>query len=263
MSSQKLKITIMGSSSSPGTPAAGGFWGACDPKEPKNHRSRASIFVQSATTNIIVDTSYDLRLQMNAHLIQKIDGVLISHAHSDHINGFDDMRIVAYHNKKAIDVYSNAETIAKLDYLWPHAFKDTSGGIYKGFAKMIEIAAGKAFTVGDIDILPFNQDHGTCTSFGFRFGKIAYSIDVLDLDETALEALAGVDVWIVDGGSYHKSDSELVTHANLARVFKWVERLKPKMTYITDLSNQMDYSTLCKELPPHIRPAYDGMIINI
>ena len=260
--SQRLKITIMGSSSSPGTPAAGGFWGDCDPGEPRNHRSRASILVKSAASTLIVDTSYDLRLQMNAHLVQKLDGVLISHAHSDHINGFDDMRIVAYHHKKPIDVFTNEETIVKLEYLWPHAFQDTSGGIYKAFAKLQRVEAGRRFTVGDIDVMPFNQDHGTCTSLGFRFGRFAYSIDVLDLDEAALSALEGVDTWVVDGGGYHAPDDKLVTHANLARVLKWVERLKPRMTYITDLSTRMDYNRLCDELPPHVRPAYDGLVIE-
>lgn len=261
--SQELKITIMGSAASPGTPAAGGFWGQCDPAEPKNHRTRASIFVQSAASQLIVDTSYDLRLHMNAHLIQRLDGVLISHAHSDHINGFDDMRVVSYHNGKPIDIFTNDETAGKLEYLWPHAFQDTSGGVYKAFASVRRIEAYRSFKVGDIDVLPFNQDHGTCTSLGFRFGRFAYSIDVVDLDETALKALEGIDVWVVDAGSYHRPDGQIVTHANLSRVFKWVERLKPRMTYLTDLSNMMDYNRLCAELPPHIRPAYDGLSLNI
>lgn len=260
---QKLKITFMGSASSGGTPSAGGFWGDCDPAESKNHRTRASLLVQSAASQLIVDTSYDLRLHMNAHLVQRLDGVLISHAHSDHINGIDDIRFVSYRQKAPIDVYSNAETIGKLQDLWPHVFSDTSGGVYKSFARPVTIEAGREFTVGDIRILPFDQDHGTCTSLGFRFGSFAYSIDVLSLDERALDALAGVEVWAVDASSYHAPDEQLLTHANLSRVLEWVGRLKPKMTYITDLSTRMDYNRLCAELPPHIRPAYDGLVLEV
>ncbi len=256
----KLKITIMGSASSFGTPAAGGFWGDCDPAEPKNTRLRASILVQSATTNLIVDTSYDLRQQLTTHKVQKLDGVLISHAHSDHINGLDELRVISYHNNRLVDLYSNEETIFKMRQLWVHPFEDTFDGLYKAFTNPQVIEAGKPFTVGDLEILPFNQDHGTCTSLGFRFGKFAYSIDVLRLDEMALKMLEGIDVWVVDAGAYKK---EAQTHATVEQVMTWIERIKPKMTYLTDLSTRMDYKTLCGELPPHVRPAYDGLVIDV
>ena len=117
------------------------------------------------------------------------------------------------------------------------------------------------FPRGDIPVQSFEQDHGTCASLGFRFGAFTYSVDVMNLSEKSLAALKGVETWIVDGGGYQREVP--TTHANLKRVFEWVEILKPKMTYLTVLTTYMDYKTLCEELPPHIRPAHDGMEIEM
>jgi len=256
-----MKITVLGCGSSLGTPAAGGFWGTCDQNNPKNERSRASIMVQTEKTSLLIDASYDLRYQLNRVGLKDIDGLLISHAHSDHVNGIDDVRVLAYHNNKMIDVYSNRETLDEIDRRWPYLFKSSSNGIYVQSFERHEIENFGTFRIGDIDIETFEQDHTTCTSLGFRFGKFAYSVDVADLTEEALERLRGIETWIVDASSYNKET--VMTHANLKRVKEWVRILKPKMTYITVLTTHMDYQTLCDELPPHIRPAYDGLVIDI
>lgn len=255
-----MKITVMGCGSSPGTPAAGGFWGACDPKEPRNERTRASLLVQSDTTNIVVDTSYDLRIHLNRLALQKIDGVLLTHAHSDHINGIEDLRLISFHHRKLIDVYSNKETLDEVERRWPYMFFTKPDSLYTQFVRRNDVDTNSSFQVGDIKIDSFAQDHTVCTSLGFRFGNFAYSVDVADLDENSLNRLKGIDIWLVDAASYH--NESVLTHANLKRVMKWVDRIKPKMTYLTVLSNQMDYQTLCNELPPHIRPAHDGMQID-
>lgn len=257
-----MKITILGCGASMGTPAAGGFWGKCDPNEPKNKRSRASILVQSAKTNILVDATVDIRLHLNRLNLKSLDGLLVSHAHSDHVNGMDDLRAISYHNNQLIEAYSNAETLDEIERRWPYLFKTMGkgAGIYIEFMKRNEVPNYGTLRIGDIDIETFEQDHTTCTSLGFRFGKFAYSVDVADLNEQSLKALEGVETWVVDAASYHKET--VMTHANIARVKAWVERLKPKMTYLTVLSTHMDYTTLCEELPPHIRPAYDGLVID-
>lgn len=256
-----MKVTVLGCGSSLGTPAAGGFWGTCDPTNPKNARSRASIMVQTDKTNLLIDASYDLRYQLNRVELKDIDGLLISHAHSDHVNGIDDVRVLAYHNNKMIDVYSNRETLDEIERRWPYLFKSSSNGIYVQSFERCEVDNFSKFRIGDIDIETFEQDHTTCTSLGFRFGKFAYSVDVANLEKKSLEKLKGIETWIVDASSYNKET--VMTHANLKRVKEWVEILKPKMTYITVLTTHMDYDTLCDELPPHIRPAYDGLEIDI
>lgn len=256
-----MKITVLGCGSSLGTPAAGGFWGTCDPENPRNERSRASIMVQTKKTSLLIDASYDLRYQMNRVKLKDIDGLLLSHAHSDHVNGIDDVRVLAYHNNKMIDVYSNRETLDEVERRWPYLFKSSSNGIYIQSFERHEIGNFDKFRIGDIDIETFEQDHTTCTSLGFRFDKFAYSVDVAELSEQSLEKLKGIETWIVDASSYNKE--KVMTHANLQRVKAWTDILKPKMTYITVLTTHMDYQTLCDELPPHIRPAYDGLEIDM
>lgn len=255
-----MKITVLGCGASMGTPAAGGFWGKCDPNEPKNKRSRASILVQSEKTNILIDATVDLRLHLNRLSLKKLDGLLVTHAHSDHVNGMDDLRAISYHSNQLINTYANQETLDEMDRRWPYLFAPKSGGIYVEFMKKHLVNNYDTFRIGDIDIESFEQDHATCMSLGFRFGTFAYSVDVARLNEQSLKALEGVETWIVDAASYHKENP--LTHANIKRVMEWTERLKPKMTYLTVLSTHMDYNTLCEELPPHIRPAYDGLVID-
>ena len=258
-----MKITVLGCGSSMGVPAAGGFWGVCDPAEPKNERTRSSILVQHRDTTVLVDASYDLRMHLNQHKVRDIDAVLLSHSHADHISGLDDLRAIAFHHKKIIPLYSDLETITELHQRMPYQFVTDETGIYSQFVEGRVIPQSGHLTIGDIRVDVFKQDHGTCSSLGFRFGEIAYSVDMLDLDDTALEALKGVKVWIVDGGGYHAPDEKLTTHANFRRVREWVDYLKPDMTYVTVLTSKMDYKTLCDELPPHIRPCYDGMEIDM
>lgn len=255
-----MKVTVLGCGSSQGTPAAGGFWGKCDPDNPKNHRTRASILVQSETTNLLIDATVDLRTHLNRMNLKKLDGVLLTHDHSDHVNGLDDLKPIAYHSNSLLDVYGCHETLEEIDRRWPYLFRPKADGIYVEFLRKNPVDYYQDLRIGDIDIATFEQDHTTCSTLGFRFGKFAYSVDVADMSETALEALEGVEIWIVDALAYHKE--AVLTHANFQRVFKWVERLKPKMTYLTVLNTHMDYNTLCDELPPHIRPAYDGLIID-
>lgn len=254
-----MKITVLGCGSSMGTPAAGGFWGRCDPAEPRNERSRASILVAGDGTVLLVDATYDLRLQLNRHRVQHIDGVLLTHSHSDHIAGIDDLRSLAYRGEMKIDVYTDQETMDELARRRPYLFAPTHEEVYVPFLEQKVIPAAGRFTAGGIGVESFVQDHMTCHSLGFRFGDFAYCVDVANLDDKALAALKGVETWIVDGGGYHRK--EPTTHANIRRVMEWADILKPKMTYITVLSTHMDYKTLCDELPPHIRPAWDGMEI--
>lgn len=256
-----MKITVLGCGASLGTPASGGFWGKCDPAEPKNHRTRSSILVQTENTNIVVDATYDLRMHLNKYNLKKIDGVIITHAHNDHVNGIDDLRVISYHSNKLLDLYANRETLDEIHRRWPFLFEPLHEGLYTQFLDKHEIGNYDRFQIGDIPIETYEQDHMTCLSLGLRFGDFAYSVDVAKLNEKSLQALKGVETWIVDAGAYHKEAVQ--THANIRSVMEWADILKPKMTYLTVLTTHMDYKTLCEELPPHIRPAWDDMVIEM
>lgn len=253
-----MKFTIMGSGGSMGVPIAGGFWGDCDPQEPRNHRLRASLLVQSSSTNILVDASYDLRQQLNHYNIGDISAVLVTHDHSDHVNGLDDLRAASFRNKKMIDLYADAITVENLGSRWPFLF-EAHKNYFSAFLKPHTVAPYSHFSVGDIQISTFEQDHLVCKSLGYRFGNFAYSVDVKELDSRALEALEGVETWVVDAGGYRRTDT---SHASVEQVVAWAEKLKIKTTYLTVLSSYMDYNRLCAELPAHVRPAYDGLVIE-
>lgn len=255
-----MKVTVLGCGSSVGTPAAGGYWGDCDPANPKNERTRASLLVQKNDTDILIDTTYDLRTQLNSVEQTMLDAVLLSHAHSDHINGIDDLRVISYQNGDPLPAYTNQSTMDDLKSRLTYIFDGGGGGIYKPFLTENIIEESGTVDIQGVPVTVFPQDHGTCTSLGFRIDDFAYSVDVKRLSEESLEALEGIDTWIVDAAGYHRE--HMHTHATFKEMFKWVDRIKPRMTYLTVLTNFMDYKTLCDELPDHIRPAYDGMVLN-
>lgn len=254
-----MHVTILGCGASGGVPLIINEWGACDPKNPKNRRRRASLSIEKNGTTLLVDTSPDLREQCLAAGIQKVDAVLYTHDHADHTHGIDDLKPFSYRHKMPIPVYGSIETIASLkrrfDYAFP--FEEMRPDIYRPFlaANIIE----GPFQIGDISVTPFIQGHGYSTSIGYRFEKIAYSTDVVNLDEAAFKTLEGIDVWIVDCIAMEPR----ATHSHLAQTLQWIEKVKPRKAYLTHMSPLLDYDKLMQELPKSVEPAYDGLVIDV
>lgn len=254
-----MRVTILGCGSSGGVPLATGEWGVCDPKNPRNKRRRVSIAVEKNGTTLLVDTSPDLREQCLAARIQKIDAILYTHDHADHTHGIDDLKPFFYRNKKPTPLYGNAETIDSIRRRFSYAFpsEEIQPDIYRSFVTTHVIDA--PFQVGDIEITPFLQGHGYSTSLGYRFDKMAYSTDVVTLDEEAFRILEGVDLWIVDCIERNPRP----THSHLTKTLEWIKRVKPRRAILTHMSHLLDYECLRKELPKGVEPAYDGLIIEI
>lgn len=258
-----IKVTILGCGNSAGVPSIGNYWGNCDPDEPKNRRTRPSIAVQSAKTTLVVDTGPDFREQMNRENITNLDAVLYTHAHGDHITGMDDLRVMRHRLKRLIDIYGSRETLAELQMRFNYMFIEQA----EIYPKVIIPHAietdhfGIPMTIGDITLTPFEQDHGTCRSTGYRFGDLAYSTDVVGLDEKALAVLRGIKIWVLDASGY-KMDKNVV-HMTLRQAFALNEIVKAEKVYLTHMTTAMDYQTLRKELPPGFEPAWDGMQIQI
>lgn len=254
-----MRVTILGCGASEGVPIITGAWGKCDPQNPKNRRSRASIAVQKKDTTLLVDTSPDLRTQWLASGLERPDAVLFTHDHADHTHGINDVRAFCYLTNKPMPIYSNAETLNSIQRRFYYAFpsdKDTPY-IYRAF---VDPHIGEEpFQVGDISVVPFTQGHGYSTTLGYRFEKVAYSTDVVELDEAAFKALEGVEVWIVDCIDREPRES----HSHLAQTLEWIERVRPRKAYLTHMNLYLDYDTLLKELPPGVEPAYDGLVIEV
>jgi phosphoribosyl 1,2-cyclic phosphate phosphodiesterase len=259
----KTEIIVLGCGNSTGVPAIGNIWGACDPDEPKNKRTRASILVRTETTTLVIDTGPDFREQMNRENIRTINAALITHAHSDHINGIDELRGIAYTNKSIVPIYGNAWTIRQLDERWRYIFHGgTDDGLYPPVSKAHIIDTfGKPMKIGDIEFIPFEQDHGSVKTIGYRFGDFAYSTDMSGLDEAAIAALRGIKTWIVDAAGYKQTNNKV--HANLENIYALNERIQAEQVWLTSLTLAMDYKTLNEELKIGYKPAHDGMRINI
>lgn len=256
-----LKITILGCGNSTGVPAIGNYWGSCDPNEPKNRRTRSSIAVQSNEKTIIIDTGPDFRNQLNRENIQDVDAALLTHMHGDHVNGIDELRVVRFRRDKLVDVYMNQETYDDVASRFPYVFK--GGADIKLYPPILKANIFKSNdfgvrnTISDINFTPFEQDHGTCVSIGYRFGNFAYSLDMLKLDDNAIKQLVGIDTWIVDAAGYKNEKN--FAHASLQEVFELNEKIGAKRVILSSLSLSMDYQTLINELPDGYEPAYDGL----
>ena len=259
-----LEFTLLGCGSSGGVPRADGDWGACDPANPKNQRSRCSLLVRrlgqgaEAETTAIVDTSPDLRLQTAGAGAKRLDGILLTHDHADQVHGIDDVRAFFIRQRARIACHMDAATDISMMRRFGYIFEAEGG--YPAICERHAIPPhGVAWQVdgpsGAIPIVTFDQDHGGIRSVGYRIGDVAYSSDVVYLPPESFEALAGVKVWIVDALRYRPHP----THAHLARALEWIDRLRPSRAILTNLHIDLDYEILKGELPAGVEPGYDGL----
>lgn len=269
MNAETIDVEILGCGSSGGVPRLGGpggagNWGDCDPTNPKNRRRRCSILVRRKSdegeTRVLVDTSPDLREQLLAAHIARLDGVLISHDHADQTHGIDDLRAITLITGNRIDVWCDRPGWKSLMTKFGYCFIQPPGSDYPPILNAHEIHEPfKPFVIagpgGSLPILAFGQGHGQIRSLGFRFGPFAYSSDVDELDEAAFAALQGVECWIVDALRRTPHPS----HAHLAKSLEWIARVRPKRAVLTNMHLDMDYETLRRELPAGVEPAFDGM----
>jgi phosphoribosyl 1,2-cyclic phosphate phosphodiesterase len=262
-----LKVTILGCGSSAGVPRPALGWGACDPTNPKNRRRRTALLVEQrgndGITRVLVDTPPDIREQLLDAGVDWLDGVLYTHEHADHTHGIDDLRSFFLKQRQRIDVYLDDGTAKMMHTRFGYCFHSPPGSEYPPIVKDHRITAGEPISVagkgGTINVLPVQQEHGDIASFGFRFGKLAYSCDLHGLPMESVKALAGLDVWIVDALRYRPHPS----HFSVDDALAWIERLKPRRAVLTNLHADLDYEELRAKLPVHVVPAFDGMTFEV
>jgi len=254
------KLIILGCGGSAGTPAIGNWWGNCDPKEPRNRRSRPSVALQTENTLVVIDTGPDFRDQMNRENLGCPASIIITHAHSDHINGLDELRMYQRLHKREFDVHAFPDTLEKLYQRLDYMFKASEDGFYARVCNPVAAEEGNPITVGDITIIPFKQDHGSIKSMGVRVGNIGYSTDVKRLHDPAYKILEGIDIWIVDAAG--NTSPQNPVHAAISDIVEMNERIGAKTVYLTHLPPTMDYATMKRELPENLRPAHDGMVLE-
>ncbi len=262
-----LRLTILGCGSSGGVPRIGNHWGACDPTNPRNRRRRCALLVETigkgGRTAVLVDTPPDLREQLLAVRCEALDAVLFTHDHADHTHGIDDLRGIAYSMKHRVPCWFDAVTRASLEERFAYCFRTLPGSGYPPILTGNDLEPGKPVEFqgggGALSVLPILQEHGDIASLGFRFGNVAYSPDISGLPEQSFNLLEGLDLWIVDALRLASHPS----HFGLKDALHWIERFRPKRAILTHMTAELDYEVMRRDLPPHIEPAYDGMVVEL
>ncbi|MCR9126259.1 MAG: MBL fold metallo-hydrolase [Rhodobacteraceae bacterium] len=260
----RLTFTILGCGSSGGVPRLGGHWGDCDPDNPRNTRRRCSLLVERSdeggTTSVLIDTSPDLRDQLLGTGTGRLDGVVYTHSHADHVHGIDDLRMIVFNMRARLPVWADGDTQNALFARFGYAFVQPEGSPYPPILNMRTIKG--PFEVdgpgGPIRFDPFEVDHGSIEALGFRIGDLAYVPDAVGIPDAAWAKLQGLDCWIVDA----LRRTPHPTHAHLDMTLEWIARAAPRRAILTNMHIDLDYETVASETPDHIAPAYDGMTLS-
>lgn len=254
-------ITILGCGSSGGVPRLGNDWGACDPGNPLNRRSRCSALVErtgpGGTTRVLIDTSPDMRAQLLAAGIATVDAVIYTHAHADHLHGIDDLRMMVFLTGRRLPVWADAPTAERLMSGFGYVFSTPHGSDYPPICdlNLIEGPVTIPGPGGDIVLHGIEVQHGSIRALGIRVGGMVYMPDVSEIPDAAWDSLAGADLFIIDALRYRPHPS----HAHLDRTLGWIARLAPERAVITNMHVDLDHARLAAELPPGTVPAHDGL----
>ena len=257
-----MKITILGCGLSPGVPLVGDYWGACDPTNIKNRRTRASILIEHLGYRILIDSSPDLRQQLLRENIDWVDACLYTHEHADHTHGINDLFCLGRFKKKSIPIYADKSTLEELLRSFGYAF-DTGADHHGNYDTPRLIP--HTINGPQVEPLPglvfehFEQDHGFSKSYGYRIGDFAFCTDLIGMPDKSWQRLEGVKTLVADCLCLKPHP----THAHLDLTLSWMERLNVERGYLTHLGAQIDYETLLKQLPSNVKPCYDGLVINI
>src|SRR5690606_34260556 len=207
LAAQRIVATILGCGSSGGVPRIGNIWGDCDPANPRNRRLRCSLLLEGFSegsdqpTRVLIDTGCDLREQLLTANVDRVEAVLYTHSHADHTHGIDDLRVLALHNRRRVDVYADAETSERLHEAFGYCFVSPPGSDYPPILNAHTIAAGDVLNIdgpgGTISVSAFEQTHGNIISLGFRVANFAYCCDLSGFPESSFAAISGLDLWII------------------------------------------------------------------
>lgn len=250
-----MKVRILGCGTSTGVPKIGNEWGECDPDEPRNSRLRTSILVESAETRMLVDCGPDLRQQLLAAEVGRLDGVIVTHAHGDHCHGIDELRPVSQALGGPVPIHARAAVLDELKLRFAYAFEPSHW--YRPIAEAHELGSELRFGAAAVTFV--DQPHGGPTSLGMRFvegaNSVGYAVDFSNITDDMMALYQGVDVWIADCLTRKPHP----THMHLEGVLSAARDLHVGQLYLVHMGNGLDYHGLAAELPDWAAPGYDGL----
>ena len=260
----QMRFTILGCGSSGGVPRLGGHWGDCDPENPRNIRRRCSLLVErdgpDGTTTVLIDTTPDMRSQLLDTGTGRLDGVIYTHSHADHVHGIDDLRMIVFNMRARVPVWADGDTQNALLSRFGYAFVQPEGSPYPPILDLRTIEG--SFEIdgpgGPIPFRPIRVSHGSIDSLGSRIHDLVYMPDVVEMYDESWAELKDLDWWVLDA----LRRSPHPTHAHLEKSLEWIEQVKPRRAVLTNMHIDLDYATVEAETPDHVTPAYDGMVIS-
>src|SRR5712692_7874465 len=258
MGEQGIHITVLGSGTSAGVPTVGCGCEVCASKDPRDNRLRPSILIRYGGHSVLVDTTPDFRAQaLRAH-IERVDAILYTHSHADHILGLDDVRPFNFRQRAAIPVYGMPETLDAIRRVFRYAFEPGPNDTVVPRLVLNQLG-GEPFDLFGLEFTPVRVLHGRSDVLGFRFGSAAYLTDHSDIPEDSKAKLLGLDVLFLDALRHRPHP----THSTVERSLGWVEELKPRRAFFTHICHDLPHERTEDTLPSHVHLAYDGLEIEV
>lgn len=258
-----MKLTFLGTGTSFGVPQIGCGCAVCKSPDPRDKRSRVGAFVETdGGTRLLIDTPPELRLQLIANGIDRVDAILFTHDHADHTHGLDDIRAITNHRDTPLTMYGSADSLRRLAQRFPYIFDDTMvvlPGTTKPEGRAEVLMPGVTVRIGDANVTPVAVPHGRVTVFAYRIGDLAYVTDAKSIPSEALAVLRGAKVLVINA----LFRTEHPSHLSLPEAINAAREIGAERTYLTHLTHDNFHADLEAELPRDIQPAFDGLTVRI
>ena len=257
-----MRLTFLGTGTSFGVPQIGCDCVVCRSHDPRDKRTRSGALVEAGDAAILIDTPPELRLQLITAGRHRVDAVLYTHEHADHINGIDDLRMFSVQRSQPLPLYGPPETLERIRTSFNYIFDDRVRP-YEGTSKPAleprPLEPGRSVRVAGVDVLPLAFQHGHIRVFGYRLGGLAYITDVKEVPEAVRPCLQGLDVLAINALWWRPHP----THLSIDEAIRTARELGAKRTFLTHLTHETGYADLAARLPPGIAPAYDGLTVEV
>jgi phosphoribosyl 1,2-cyclic phosphate phosphodiesterase len=257
-----MRLTFLGTGTSFGVPQIGCSCAVCLSADPRDKRTRSGAILEDAGSTILIDTPPELRLQLIAGGFSRIDAVIYTHEHADHINGIDDLRSFSVRRPLPLPIYGPSETLERVRAAFNYIFDDTVRP-YEGTSKprlsLHPAVPDQPVMVAGVEVLPLSFQHGSLRVFGYRFGPMAYITDVKEIPGPARERLRDLDVLVLNALWWRPHP----THLSISEAVDTAQALGARRTYLTHLTHETGHSELASKLPPGVFPAYDGLTVEV
>lgn len=257
-----MRLTLLGTGTSFGVPQIGCRCPACTSSDPRDRRTRTAALIETGRTRLLIDTPPELRLQLVAAGVDRVDAVLYTHAHADHAHGIDDLRALSVRQATALPAYGSRDAMTELAGKFPYIF-DPTFFVPVGTSKP-ELAAhvlepGVRVSIAGVEVLPLELPHGKQPVLGYRVGAMAYLTDVKSIPDSVMESLVGLDVLVLNALLSHPHP----LHLSIPEAVEAARRVGARRTFFTHLTHEFTHAALAAMLPPGIAPAHDGLVIDL